>query len=56
MSERPTLSDPNETELRINITVKGNCPKVHGSFEEWQQCEACERVTRKHLSWRGGTR
>lgn len=28
----------------INITVKGNCGKVHSSFKEWQLCHACGPV------------
>jgi hypothetical protein len=33
-----------DSPMTLSITVKGDCGKVHSSFEDWQSCEACRRI------------
>lgn len=30
--------------IEYQISVRGNCGKIHASVEEWQQCKACDSV------------
>jgi hypothetical protein len=30
----------------IRLTVRGNCGRIHASFEEWQSCRACDPPAR----------
>ena len=32
-----------------NVTVVGDCGKVHHSFAEWQSCSDCDTIMKKHL-------
>lgn len=33
----------------IILTVRGDCGKIHSSFEEWQKCQVCESVLVRRL-------
>jgi hypothetical protein len=42
--------------VKTHITVTGDCGRLHPSFEDWQQCEACKReqqLRRARQMWAG---
>lgn len=36
-------------DLVVKITVMGDCGIVHPTFEDWQQCQVCERFLQQAL-------
>lgn len=37
-------------EITYHITVKGDCGRIHPSFEDWQACSVCDAILRSRVN------